>query len=114
MKSITQIWNSASGSVYFQTRSGHPDIQLRAEEIELRDRNSVLRSSNGGKIHVSLVAQRYPDTNEQTFDSILKTGMSEKIRALRKALEASGGKNQAQPQAAYGKLSSSLLRTADP
>ena len=29
------------------------DIQLRAEEIELRDRNSVLRSSNGGKTHVS-------------------------------------------------------------
>jgi uncharacterized C2H2 Zn-finger protein len=28
-------------------------IQLRAEEIELRDRNSVLRASNGGKIHVS-------------------------------------------------------------
>jgi hypothetical protein len=30
--------------------------------------------------------------------------MSEKIRALRKALEASGGKNQAQPQQAYGEL----------
>lgn len=42
-------------------------------------------------------------TNLQTFDSILKTGMSDKIRALRKALEASGGK-QAQPQQAYGKL----------
>ena len=44
------------------------------------------------------------NTDYQTFDSILKTGMSEKIRALRKALEASGGKNQAQPQAAYGEL----------
>lgn len=28
-------------------------VQLRAEEIELRDRNSVLRASNGGKTHVS-------------------------------------------------------------
>jgi hypothetical protein len=28
-------------------------VKLRAEEIELRDRNSVLRSSNGGKTHVS-------------------------------------------------------------
>jgi hypothetical protein len=34
---------------------------------------------------------------------MLKTGMSEKIRALRKALESTGGKNQAQPaQQAYG------------
>jgi hypothetical protein len=32
--------------------------------------------------------------------------MSEKIKALRKALESSGGKHQAQPasQAAYGEL----------
>lgn len=27
--------------------------QLRAEEIELRDRNSVLRTSGGGKVNVS-------------------------------------------------------------
>jgi parafibromin len=27
--------------------------QLRAEEIELRDRNSVLRTAGGGKVHVS-------------------------------------------------------------
>jgi parafibromin len=39
--------------------------------------------------------------------------MSEKIRALRKALEASGGKNQAQPQAAYGELCNTLHSTAD-
>lgn len=28
-------------------------VQLRAEEIELRSRNSVLRTSNGGKVNVS-------------------------------------------------------------
>ena len=31
------------------------DSQLRAQEIELRDRNTVLRASNGGKINVSSV-----------------------------------------------------------
>jgi parafibromin len=29
------------------------DRKLRAQEIELRDRNSILRSSNGGKVNVS-------------------------------------------------------------
>jgi parafibromin len=60
-----------------------------------------------------LLSNKYTDTDEQTFDSILKTGMSEKIRALRKALEASGGKNQAQPQAAYGELCNTLKSTAN-
>ena len=53
---------------------------------------------------MSVRPTKVQNTDYQTFDSILKTGMSEKIRALRKALEASGGKNQAQPQAAYGEL----------
>lgn len=33
-------------------------LQLRAEEIELRDRNSVLRASAGGKTHVCLTSTR--------------------------------------------------------
>jgi len=63
--------------------------KLRAEEIELRDPNSVLRSSGGGKVN--------------NFEYLLKSGMSEKIRALRKYLETTGGRSQVQPapQAAF-------------
>lgn len=34
--------------------SADPMLQLRAEEVELRDRNSVLRTSGGGKINVRI------------------------------------------------------------
>lgn len=44
-------------------------------------------------------------TREQDFGSILKAGMSEKIRALRKTLESTGkGQTQVSSQQAYGKL----------
>lgn len=58
--------------------------KLRAEEIELRDRNSVLRVSGTGKVN--------------NFQQFAQTVMSEKIRALRKSFDASG--RGAQPQQA--------------
>ncbi|KAI9633056.1 RNA pol II accessory factor, Cdc73 family-domain-containing protein [Dioszegia hungarica] len=63
--------------------------KLRAQEIELRDRNSILRSSNGGKIN--------------DFTPFLKTVMSEKIRALRQSMSSGGDRSAQQPvQVAYG------------
>ncbi|CAD6568176.1 MAG: accessory factor associated with RNA polymerase II [Tremellales sp. Tagirdzhanova-0007] len=55
--------------------------KLRAEEVELQDRNSVLRTSGGGKVN--------------NFQPFLQNVMIEKIRALRKSLETSG--NRAAP-----------------
>ncbi|WVF68538.1 hypothetical protein IAT40_003306 [Kwoniella sp. CBS 6097] len=53
--------------------------KLRAEEIELRDRNSVLRSTGDGKVN--------------NFDTFLKTVMIEKIRGLRSSFDKGGSKN---------------------
>ncbi|GMK57580.1 hypothetical protein CspeluHIS016_0404140 [Cutaneotrichosporon spelunceum] len=47
--------------------------KLRAEEIELRDRNTVLRVSGTGKVN--------------NFEQFVKGMMSEKIRALRKSFD---------------------------
>ncbi|ORY34845.1 RNA pol II accessory factor, Cdc73 family-domain-containing protein [Naematelia encephala] len=60
--------------------------KVRAEEVELRDRNSVLRASNGGKIN--------------NFSSFLQTVMHDKIRAMRAAVDNKSSKNapsQSQP-----------------
>ncbi|WRT69552.1 uncharacterized protein IL334_006539 [Kwoniella shivajii] len=64
--------------------------KLRAEEVELRDRNTVLRSSGGGKVN--------------NFESFLKTVMVEKIRALRSSFDKGGNKAAAQPQSQTGPL----------
>ncbi|ORX33232.1 RNA pol II accessory factor, Cdc73 family-domain-containing protein [Kockovaella imperatae] len=55
--------------------------KLRSEVVELRDRNSVLRASQGGKVH--------------SFESFVKGVMAEKIRALRKSMEAPSGRGVA-------------------
>ncbi|GFZ50052.1 hypothetical protein JCM24511_07805 [Saitozyma sp. JCM 24511] len=55
--------------------------KLRAEEIELRDRNSVLRTAGGGKVH--------------DFYPWVQTVMVEKIRALRNSFSSSGSKQAA-------------------
>lgn len=60
--------------------------KLRAEEIELRDRNTVLRVSGTGKVN--------------NFQQFAQTVMSEKIRALRKSFDASGRGSQPQHVAA--------------
>ncbi|WWC73546.1 uncharacterized protein I206_107518 [Kwoniella pini CBS 10737] len=62
--------------------------KLRAEEVELRDRNSVLRSSGGGKVN--------------NFESFLKTTMVEKIRALRGSFDKGASKAAAQAQQQAG------------
>ncbi|WWC92935.1 uncharacterized protein L201_007898 [Kwoniella dendrophila CBS 6074] len=64
--------------------------KLRAEEIELRDRNSVLRSSGGGKVN--------------NFESFLKTVMVEKIRAMRSSFDKGANKAAAQAQSQTGPL----------
>ncbi|RXK34873.1 parafibromin [Tremella mesenterica] len=77
--------------------------KLRSQEVELRDRNSVLRATAGGKIN--------------NFESFLKSVMSEKIRTLRKSLET-GGKAQSstqQPQTTYVKYTpSKKQRSSNP
>lgn len=50
--------------------------KLRAEEIELRDRNTVLRVAGTGKVN--------------NFEQFVKGVMSEKIRALRKSFDGRG------------------------
>jgi len=77
--------------------------QLRAEEVELQDRNSVLRKSSGGKVNVSY--RLLSTSNSQNFSSFLQTVMSEKIRALRKSFD-SGGRVAPQPQPSMGELRS--------
>ncbi|WWC95492.1 hypothetical protein V866_002356 [Kwoniella sp. B9012] len=62
--------------------------KLRAEEVELRDRNTVLRSSGGGKVN--------------NFESFLKTVMVEKIRALRQSFDKGASKAAAPAQSQTG------------
>ncbi|WVW86789.1 hypothetical protein I302_108843 [Kwoniella bestiolae CBS 10118] len=62
--------------------------KLRAEEVELRDRNTVLRSSGGGKVN--------------NFESFLKTVMVEKIRALRNSFDKGASKAAVQAQSQTG------------
>ncbi|WOO77591.1 Cell division control protein 73 [Vanrija pseudolonga] len=59
--------------------------KLRAEEVELKDRNTVLRVSSGGKVN--------------NFSSFVQTVMNEKIRASQQALK-SGRSQPQQPVAA--------------
>ncbi|WWD20179.1 hypothetical protein CI109_104655 [Kwoniella shandongensis] len=73
--------------------------KLRAEEIELRDRNTVLRSSGGGKVN--------------NFESFLKSVMQEKIRTLRSSFDK-GGKSAAPVQSQAGPLRAKKARSTNP
>ncbi|KAK8849549.1 hypothetical protein IAR55_004884 [Kwoniella newhampshirensis] len=73
--------------------------RLRAEEIELRDRNTVLRSSGGGKVN--------------NFESFLKTVMQQKIRTLRSSFEK-GGKAIAPVQSQADPLRAKKARSTNP
>ncbi|KAK1923701.1 RNA pol II accessory factor, Cdc73 family-domain-containing protein [Papiliotrema laurentii] len=52
--------------------------KLRAEEVELRDRNSVMRTCGSGKVN--------------NFEAFVKGIMADRIKAFRKSLESSGGR----------------------
>lgn len=84
-------------------------MKLRSEEIELRDRNSVLRSSVGGKANVSYISLIFSKiqtlTGYQNFEAFQRNVMHEKIKTLRTSFEK-GGK---QPAAAAASQSGMLI-----
>lgn len=72
--------------------------KLREQEVELRDRNTVLRVSASGKVNVSPLFAS-PLTG-QNFEQFVKGTMNEKIRAFRKSFEL-GGRGQAAAPVAH-------------
>jgi len=92
-------------------------MQLRAEEVELRDRVSVLRTSGGGKANVGIIPLHTGRTlpvlrswtsliPRQNFQPFLHGIMIEKIRALRKSLETTGSRAAPVPaQTSLGEFS---------
>ncbi|WVR08183.1 hypothetical protein IAU60_005229 [Kwoniella sp. DSM 27419] len=74
--------------------------KLRAEEVELRDRNSVLRCLGDGKVN--------------NFDTFLKTVMIDKIRALRSSFDKSGNKPVQPAQSQNDPMRAKKARSTNP
>lgn len=79
-------------------------LQLRAEGIELRDRETVLRASVGGKVNVSCECQpQHICLRQKDFSSFVNSIMHERIKAFRQSLDKPAGKQaQLAPTQAFG------------